>query len=66
VPVAIRWQGLQLTLRDVESMAIGDVLMLDNRKCDAATVWLGDRAKFTGKVVREAQKTIVTITGSLE
>jgi len=66
VPVAIRWQGFQLTLRDVESMAIGDVLMLDNRKCDAATVWLGDRAKFTGKVVREAQKTIVTITGSLE
>ena len=66
VPVSIRWQGFQLTLRDVESMAIGDVLMLDNRKCDTATVWLGDRAKFTGKVVREAQKTIVTITGSLE
>jgi flagellar motor switch protein FliM len=66
VPVAIRWQGFQLTLRDVESMAIGDVLMLDNRKCDNAVVWLGDRAKFTGKVVREAQKTVITITGNVE
>jgi flagellar motor switch protein FliM len=66
VPVAIRWQGFQLTLRDVEAMAVGDVLMLDNRKCETATVWLGDRAKFSGKLVREAQKTIITITGNLE
>jgi flagellar motor switch protein FliM len=66
VPVAIRWQGFQLTLRDVEAMAVGDVLMLDNRKCETATVWLGDRAKFSGRLVREAQRTIITITGNLE
>ena len=66
VPVSIRWQGFQLSLRDIESMGVGDVLMLDNRKCDTATVWLGERAKFTGRVVREPQKTILTITGALE
>ena len=66
VPVSIRWQGFQLSLREVESMGIGDVLMLDNRKCETAAVWLGDRAKFTGRVVRDAQKTTLTITGQLE
>lgn len=66
VPVSIRWQGFQLTLRDVDAMAPGDVLMLDNRKCESAAVWLGDRAKFLGRVVREPQKTTLTITGSLE
>jgi len=66
VPVSIRWQGFQLTLRDVEAMTPGDVLVLDNRKCETAVVWLGDKAKFTGRVVREAQKTTVTITGNLE
>jgi flagellar motor switch protein FliM len=66
VPVAIRWQGFQLTLRDVEEMAPGDVLMLDNRTCETAVVWLGDRAKFSGRVVREAQKTVVTISSNVE
>ena len=66
VPVSIRWQGFQLTLRDVEEMAPGDVLVLDNRKCETAAVWLGDKAKFSGRVVRDAQKTTITITGNLE
>jgi len=66
VPVSIRWQGFQLTLRDVEAMAPGDVLVLDNRKCESAAVWLGDKAKFSGRVVRDAQKTTVTITGNYE
>lgn len=65
VPVSIRWQGFQLTLREVEAMAPGDVLVLDNRKCETAAVWLGDRAKFSGRVVREAQKTTLTITNPL-
>ena len=66
VPISIRWQGFQLTLREVEAMAVGDVLVLDNKKCDTAAVWLGDKAKFSGRVVRDAQKTSVTITGPLE
>jgi flagellar motor switch protein FliM len=66
VPVSIRWQGFQLTLRDVEALGIGDVLVLDNRKCETAAVWLGDKAKFTGRVVREPQKTTITLTGNLE
>jgi len=66
VPVSIRWQGFQLALREIDGMDIGDVLMLDNRKCETAAVWLGDRAKFTGRVVRDTQKTTLTITGQLE
>jgi flagellar motor switch protein FliM len=66
VPVSIRWQGFQMTLREVEAMALGDVLVLDNRKCETAAVWLGDKAKFSGRVVREPQKTTITITGHLE
>jgi flagellar motor switch protein FliM len=66
VPVSIRWQGFQLSLREVEAMGPGDVLILDNGKCESAAVWLGDRAKFRGRVIREPQKTTVTITGHLE
>jgi len=47
-------------------MGPGDVLILDNRKCESAAVWLGDRAKFSGRVVRDPQKTTVTITGHWE
>jgi flagellar motor switch protein FliM len=66
VPISIRWQGFQLTLREVEAMAVGDVLVLDNKKCDTAAVWLGDKAKFMGRVVRDPQKTTVTITNSID
>jgi flagellar motor switch protein FliM len=66
VPIAIRWQGFQMTLREVDAISIGDVLVLDNRKCESAVVWLGDKAKFAGRVQREPQKTTITLTGNLE
>jgi flagellar motor switch protein FliM len=66
VPVSIRWQGFQMTLRDLEGLGLGDVLMLDNKKCQNAAVWLGDKAKFSGRVVREPHKTTITLTGKLE
>ena len=66
VPVSVRWQGFQMTLRELEGLGIGDVLMLDNKKCLTAAVWLGDKAKFSGRVARDPQKTVITITGKLE
>ena len=66
VPVSIRWQGFNMTLRDLEGLGLGDVLMLDNKKCLSAAVWLGDKAKFQGRVARDPQKTTITITGKLE
>jgi flagellar motor switch protein FliM len=66
VRVSVRWQGFQMTLREVDEISLGDVLMLDNRKCEAATVWLGDKAKFAGRVAREPHKTTITITTPLE
>ena len=44
VAVSIRWQGFQMTLREVESLTPGDLLVLDNKKCENAVVWLGERA----------------------
>lgn len=66
VPVSVRWQGFQMTLRELEGLGPGDVLILDSKKCQTAAVWLGDKAKFAGRVVREPQKTTITITGKLE
>jgi flagellar motor switch protein FliM len=66
VPVSIRWQGFQMRLHELEGLGLGDVLMLDNKKCQTAAVWLGDKAKFAGRVVRDPQKTTITITGKLE
>ncbi len=66
IPVSLRWQGFDISLREVEAMAPGDVLVLDNRKCDQVAIWLGNIAKFEGRLVREAQKTTVTITRPLE
>jgi flagellar motor switch protein FliM len=64
--VSIRWQGFQISLREVEALAPGDVLVLDNKRCETAAVWLGDRPKFSGRLVRETQKTILTITETLD
>lgn len=66
MPVSLRWQGFQISLREVAALAPGDVLVLDNKRCENAVVWLADRPKFSGRLVREAQKTTVTITESLE
>jgi flagellar motor switch protein FliM len=66
VPVSVRWQGFQMTLRELEGLGPGDVLVLDSKKCQTAAVWLGDKAKFSGRVVREPAKTTITITGKLE
>ncbi|MEI9998726.1 MAG: flagellar motor switch protein FliM [Verrucomicrobiota bacterium] len=66
VPVSVRWQGFQMTLRDVEAIGVGDVLVLDNKKCETAAVWLGDKAKFSGRVQREPHRTVITLTGNLE
>jgi len=64
--VSIRWQGFQISLREVEALAPGDVLVLDNKRCETAAVWLGDRPKFSGRLVREPHKTIIKITETLE
>ena len=66
VPVSIRWQGFRITLREVEAMAPGDVLVLDNKKCENAVIWLANRDKFYGRVAREPQRTVVTLTGPVE
>ena len=66
VPLSIQWQGFQISLGDLELLAPGDVLVLDQKKCDHGVLFLGDRARFAGRIVREAHKTSITLTHSLE
>jgi flagellar motor switch protein FliM len=66
VPVSILWQGFQISLREVESLAPGDLLILDSKKCENGVIFLGDRARFAGRVSREPQKTVITLTHPLE
>ena len=66
VPVSVRWQGFQITLSEVAALAPGDLLVLDAKKCEQGVVFLGDRARFAGKVAREAHKTLITLTNPLD
>jgi flagellar motor switch protein FliM len=66
VPLSVRWQGFQISLRDIESLATGDLLMLDAKSCEQGVVYFGERARFAGKVARDAQKTVITLTHPLE
>jgi len=66
VPVSVRWQGFQMTLAEVAALQPGDLLMLDNKRCEHGVITLGDRARFTGKVQREPLKTVITLTHPLE
>jgi flagellar motor switch protein FliM len=66
VPVSVRWQGFQITLAEVAALQPGDLLMLDNKRCELGVITLGDRARFAGKVSREPLKTVITLTHPLE
>jgi flagellar motor switch protein FliM len=66
VPISVLWQGFQISLREVESLAPGDLLVLDNKKCENGVIFLGERARFAGRVTRESQKTVITLTHPLE
>jgi flagellar motor switch protein FliM len=66
VPVSVRWQGFQITLSEVAALAPGDLLVLDAKKCEHGVVFLGDRARFAGKVARETHKTLITLTNPLD
>jgi flagellar motor switch protein FliM len=62
VAVSIRWEGFKISLREVEALQPGDLLVLDPKTCEQGVVWLGDRARFNGKVAREAHRTVVTLS----
>ena len=66
VKAAIRWQGFKISLRDLDEVQVGDILLLDQKKCQDVSVWLGDRLKFTGRVNRSALKSTITLTAPVE
>jgi len=59
-------QGFEITLREVESLAPGDLLLLDQKKCENAVGLARRPGRFAGRLTREAHKTTVTIVQPLE
>ncbi|MES2309166.1 MAG: flagellar motor switch protein FliM [Verrucomicrobiota bacterium] len=67
IPVSAHWEGFTMTLRDLNHLAVGDVLFLDNLKCKEAIVNLGPQSKFIGTVHTNAdQQVTVKITSKIK
>ena len=66
VPVSAHWRGHALTLRELQSLEVGDVLLLDPKACEKAVIDLGNLPKFSGKVAREGKQVRVTISSKIE
>ncbi len=67
VPVSAHWKGFTMTLRELKELNVGDVLFLDNRKCEQAIINLGALSKFVGAVHTNAkQQVAVRIISKME
>jgi flagellar motor switch protein FliM len=63
VPVSVHWRGFRTSLAEVNSLEVGDVLLLDPRRCESAQVDLGSIPTFTARVDRRPGRITANITG---
>ncbi len=67
IPIKANWEGFSLTLRDLNNLAVGDVLFLDNLKCKDAIISLGPQQKFIGTVhTNSDQQMTVKVTSKIK
>ncbi len=66
VPVSVYWDAFTMSLRQVDEMKVGDLLILDKKKCDQAVVELGNLPKFKGKVNMESEKKRVELLNKIK
>ncbi len=62
IPVTAEWQGLELTLRTLAGLKIGDQLMLQPECFDQVVINLARTRKFGGRLGTRAQNWAVEIT----
>ncbi len=65
VPMSVHWRGFSLKLRELRSLQVGDVLMLDPKKCDLAYVDMGVIQKFRAKVRSEGPTVVAEIVNKI-
>lgn len=62
VPISAHWEGLKLSLGEIQNLQSGDILMLENKVVEKAVIALGNLPKFIGRVDLSDQKVKLQIT----
>lgn len=62
VPVRAEWQALELTLREVASFRVGDIIEMRPAICGETVLVLNESPKFVGTVGLDTDKVAVQIT----
>ena len=65
VPVRAEWQAFDLTLREVASLRVGDVIEIRPSICAETRILLNDTAKFVGTVGLDTDRVAVQVTRKL-
>jgi flagellar motor switch protein FliM len=65
VPISSYWRGFTVTLGDLRNIVPGDVLMLDQKKCEEVDVFLGNIPKYKAKMDRSGKGVEITLTSKI-
>jgi len=66
IPVHARWNGLQLTVRELSELRTDDVLVLDPTISTRTTLTLSNADKFLGQVGRRGDHLALRITSKIQ
>lgn len=66
VPISAHWRGHSMTLRELQNLEPGDVILLDPHACEKTVIDLGALPKYSGKVSRDGRLVSVTLTSKKE
>jgi len=65
VPVRAEWQAFELSLREVSSLRVGDVIEMKANSCQETCVLLNGTPKFIGTVGLDTERVAVQLTRKL-
>lgn len=65
VPVRAEWQAFELSVREIASLRVGDVIEMQPAMCSETRVLLNGTPKFVGTVGLEADRVAVQLTRKL-
>lgn len=66
VPVRAEWQALELTLREVASFRVGDVIEMRPEICGETRIVLNETPKFIGTVGLDTDRVAVQVTQKIQ
>lgn len=65
VPVRAEWQAMELSIRELTSLRVGDVIELPGAQCSDTRILLGGTPKFVGTVGLDQDRVAIQITRKL-